>query len=162
MEPLNMHSDNLHPTKDDMVAFIEGHGIRRLPGFADDSVPSILWEDEDNPDSWKDFVEMAKTAGAPFVTMSEAVLEKEDVELLIEELQELHFPDEEAPDMDEAQTLVTHIGKTGYIQLGFAHQGMMFLHESSTDWYDRYQQLVDSVDDFSNVVFEDGDDDDEQ
>jgi hypothetical protein len=38
----------------------------------------------------------------------------------------------------------------------------MFLHESSTDWYDRYQQLVDSVDDFSNVVFEDGDDDDEQ
>lgn len=136
--------------------------MRRLPGFAGDTVPSILWEDEANPDSWKDFVEMAKAAGAPFVTISDIVLEKEDVELLIEEIQELHFPDEEAPEMDGAQTLVTHVGKTGYIQLGFAHQGMMFLHENSTSWYERYQQLLESVDDFSGVVFEDGDDDEEQ
>ena len=162
MEPLNIRPDNLHSTKDDMIAFIEGHGMRRLPGHAGEEVPSILWEDETNPDSWKDFVEMAKAAGAPFVTMSEVVLEKEDVELLIEELQEHHFPDDEAPEMDEAQALVTQIGKTGYIQLGFAHQGVMFLHENATDWYERYQQLLESVEDFSDIVFEDGDGDEEE
>ncbi|MBT9329727.1 hypothetical protein D0Y96_001655 [Acidipila sp. 4G-K13] len=156
-----MHPDNLHSTKDDMVAFIEGHGMRRLPGHAGDDVPGILWEDETNPDSWKDFVEMAKTAGAPFITMSDVVLEKDDVELLIEELQEHHFPDEEVPEVDEAQVLVTHIGKTGYLQLGFAHQGIMFLHESATGWYERYQQLLESVNDFGNIVLDDGDEEEE-
>ena len=162
MEPLNLHPDNLITTKDDMVAFIEGHGMRRLPAYASEDVPSMLWEDEQNPDSWKDFVEMARAAGAPFVTMSEVVLEKEDVELLIEELQEHHFPDEEAPEMDEAQSLVGHIGKTGYLQLGFPFQGVVFLHENSTDWYERYQALLESVDSFSDIVFEDGEEDEER
>jgi hypothetical protein len=54
-----MPPDNLHSLKDDMIAFIEGHGMRRLPGFVMEDVASVLWEDEQNPDSWKDFVEMA-------------------------------------------------------------------------------------------------------
>jgi hypothetical protein len=42
MNPL-MHFDNLASTKDDMVAFIAGHGIRRVPAHAGDDIPSILW-----------------------------------------------------------------------------------------------------------------------
>ncbi len=88
MNPLSMHSDNLASTKDDMVAFIAGHGIRRVPGYVGEDVPTVILDDEENPDGWKDFVEHAKAAGAPFVTMSEVVLEKEDVEMLIEEVQD--------------------------------------------------------------------------
>jgi len=164
MNPLSMHFDNLATTKDDMVAFIAGHGIRRVPAHAGEDIPSILWEDEANPDSWKDFVETAKAAGATFITMSDVVLEKEDVELLIEEVQEQEYHVEMvtgASDLDEAQTLVTHIGKVGHLQLGFPHQGIMFLYEASTEWYDRYQQLLDSVGDLGDIVFED-DDEDEQ
>ena len=94
-----IHQENLLSVKDDMVAFIEGHGMRRLPGFVGEEVPTVLWEDSGNPDSWKDFVETAKAAGAPFVTMSEVVLEKEDLEMLLEEMQAEHFPDEEVPDL---------------------------------------------------------------
>ena len=71
-----MQPDNLLSLKDDMVAFIEGHGMRRFPGFVGEDVPSILWEGNDNPDSWKDFVEMAKTASSAFLTMSDGILEK--------------------------------------------------------------------------------------
>jgi hypothetical protein len=162
MNPLSMHSDNLASTKDDMVAFIEGHGIRRVPGHAGDDVPSILWDDDENPDRWKDFVETAKAAGATFITMSEAVLEKEDVEMLIEEVQDQEFEaGAGSPDLEEAQTLVKHIGKIGHLQLGFPHQGIMFLCETSTEWYERYQQLLDTVDDLGNIVFEDEDEDEE-
>jgi hypothetical protein len=164
MNPLSMHSDNLATTKDDMVAFIAGHGLRRVPGHAGDDIPSILWEDEDNPDSWKDFVETAKAAGSPFLTMSEAVLEKEDVEMLIEEVQDQEFNlgmGGGSAELDEAQTLVTHIGKIGHLQLGFPHQGIMFLCEVSTEWYERYQQLLDTVDDLGDIVFEDEDEDEE-
>ncbi len=164
MNPFSMHVDNLASTKDDMVAFIEGHGIRRVPAHAGDDLPSILWEDEGNPDSWKDFVETAKAAGATFITMSDEVLEKEDVEILIEEVQEQEYTIDEASsasELDEAQSLVNHIGKVGHLQLGFPHQGIMFLYQTSTEWYDRYQQLLDAVGDLSNIVFED-DDEDEQ
>lgn len=163
MNPLSMHSDNLAVVKDDMVAFIEGHGMRRVPGHAGDDVPSILWDDEDNQDRWKDFVETAKAAGATFITMSEAVLEKEDVEMLIEEVQdqELNMEMGTSSELEEAQTLVRHIGKIGHLQLGFPHQGIMFLCETSTQWYERYQQLIDSIDDLGDIVFEDEDEDEE-
>lgn len=163
MNPL-MHSENLATVKDDMVAFIEGHGMRRVPGHAGDDVPSIMWDDETNPDRWKDFVETAKAAGATFITMSEAVLEKEDVEMLIEEVQDQEFNLEMgggSSELDEAQTLVKHVGKIGHLQLGFPHQGIMFLCETSTDWYERYQQLLESIDDLGDIVFEDEDDEDE-
>ncbi|HUB17388.1 MAG TPA: hypothetical protein VL990_02055 [Acidobacteriaceae bacterium] len=163
MNPFSMHLDNLASLKDDMIAFIEGHGIRRVPAHAGDDLPTILWEDENNPDSWKDFVETAKAAGATFITMSDAVLEKEDVELLIEEVQEQDYTIEatSTSELDEAQTLVGHIGKIGHLQLGFPHQGIMFLFETSTEWYERYQQLLDSVDDLGNIVFEDEDEDEQ-
>lgn len=163
MNPLSMHSDNLASVKDDMVAFIEGHGIRRVPGHAGDDVPSIMWDDDTNADRWKDFVETAKAAGATFITMSEAVLEKEDVEMLIEEVQDQEYNLEMggSTELEEAQALVKHIGKIGHLQLGFPHQGIMFLCETSTEWYERYQQLLDSIDDLGDIVFEDEDDDEE-
>jgi hypothetical protein len=156
-----MQPDNLLSLKDDMVAFIEGHGMRRFPGFAGEDVPSILWEDETNPDSWKDFVEMAKTASTPFLTMSEVILEKEDLEILIEHIRDQNFPDEEPTELDEVQYLVNYVGKLGYLQLGFAYQGVVYIHETSTLWYDRYQQLLESVEDFGDIVIESGSEDEE-
>lgn len=158
-----MQPENLISLKDDMVAFIAGHGMRRMSGYVSDDVPSVLFE-EDNSDGWKDFVEHAKASGAAFVTMSEIVLEKADIELLIEQLREDDFASEDAPELDEAQYLVNYVGKTGYLQLGFAHQGVMFIYETSTPWYDRFQQLMESLDDFTSLLAnsaDEGDDDDD-
>ena len=44
-----MQPDNLISLKDDMVAFIAGHGMRRLNGFVSEEVPSVIFEEE-NPD----------------------------------------------------------------------------------------------------------------
>ena len=52
-----MQSDNLISLKDDMIAFIAGHGMRRLNGYVAEEVPTVLFE-EDNPDGWKDFILM--------------------------------------------------------------------------------------------------------
>jgi hypothetical protein len=156
-----MIQTSLLSVKDDMVAFIEGHGLRRIPAYVGEEVPTVLWDDEDNADSWKDFVETAKAAGAPFLTMSDVRLEKADLELLIEELQEANFPDRETPELDEAQSLASYVGRVGYIQLGFAHQGVVFLHESTTSWYERYQSLLESLDHFGEIAFGDEDADED-
>ena len=149
-----MQSDNLISLKDDMVAFIAGHGMRRMNGYIPDDVPTVLFEEED-ADGWKDFVELAKAAGAPFVTMSEVVLEKADVAALIERISDQVYPDDEAQEIEEAERLVRHVGKIGYLQLGFAHQGVMFLFEVATDWYDSFQDLLETVSELGGIVVDD-------
>ncbi len=152
-----MQPDNLISLKDDMVAFIAGHGMRRMNCFVPEDVPTVIFEEE-NPDGWKDFVEHAKAAGAPFVTMSEVVLEKSDIVILLDQLREQTFPDDESSDLDDAEYLVNHVGKLGYLQLGFAHQGVMFIFETATDWYDRFQSLLETVTDLGGIVVDDSDD----
>jgi hypothetical protein len=156
-----MNIDNLLPLKDDMVAFIEGHGLKRLPGYVTEDIPSVIWEGDGNPDSWKDFVEMAKHAGAPFVTFSEMTLEREEIEALIEEAGEMNFPDEESSELVEAQWLRKYAGNLGYIQLGFVHQGVAFLHETTTEWYERFQGLLEDIETFQELVIGDREHDDE-
>ena len=162
MNSVSMSKDDLISLKDDMVAFIEGHGMQRLPGFITEDVPTVLWDGKDNPDSWKDFVEMAKHVGAPFVTFSEMTLEREELEALIEEAGEMNFPDEEPSELVEAQWLRKYAGMVGYIQLGFVYQGMAFLHETTTDWYERFQSLLEDVENFHDIVIDDHNHEDEE
>jgi hypothetical protein len=148
--------DDLSSLKDDMIAFIEGHGMRRFAGYVSEEVSSVMWKAK-HADSWKDFVELAKAAGAPFLTMDDAVLQPDELERLTDRLRNANYPDD--ADIEEARMLRAYTDKTGFIQLGWAHQGIVFLFETSTDWYDRYQRLVDIGEEFGGFVIDEHDDD---
>jgi len=142
--------DDLAALKDDMIAFISGHGLLRFPGYVDyEEVQCVVWKGDDNPDSWKDFVELAKTAGAPFLTMDAWTLQREDLDEMIERLGHVEFTNDE--DLEEARWLRTYLGKTGMLQLGFAYQGVMMVYESSTEWHDHYQRLQDLSENFGGI-----------
>ena len=133
-----------------MVAFIEGHGMLRFRGYVDyEEVQSVMWKSEDNPESWKDFVELAKAASAPFLTMDSWTLRREDLDELLRRLADAEFAGDE--DMEEARWLRTYLGKTGFVQLGFAHQGIMMVFEASTEWYERYQRVLEMAEDFADI-----------
>jgi hypothetical protein len=152
--------DDLTGLKDDMVAFIEGHGMRRYPGYVDyEEVQSVMWKSEGNPDAWKDFVELAKSAAAPFLTMDSWRLQREDLDDLIQRLSNAEFSNDE--DLEDAKWLRTYIGKTGFVQLGFAHQGVVMVYEASTEWYDRYQRMVEMAEDFGGIPIDEPDQDEE-
>jgi hypothetical protein len=153
--------DNLATLKDDMVAFIEGHGMRRFPGYVDhEDVQTVMWKSgEHDAEGWKDFVELAKTAGSPFLTMDSWQLEKEELEGMIQRLSNAEFTSDE--DIEDARWLRTYLGKVGFVQLGFAFQGMMMLYEASTEWYDHYQRLVEVSDDFGGIAIDGSGADDE-
>ena len=154
-----MQPDNLISLKDDMIAFIAGHGMRRFNGYITEEVPTVIFEEE-NSDGWKDFVEHAKEAGAPFITMSEVTLEKSDIAVLLDQLREQSFSNEDGSELDDAEYLVNHVGKVGYLQLGFPHQGVMFIFETATDWYDRFQTLIETVSDLGGIIVDDHDPED--
>jgi len=127
--PMSPTPEDLTILKDDMIAFIEGHGMRRFHGYA------------------------------PFLTMHSWKLEREELDELVERLSHSEFSD--GDDVEDARWLRTHVGKVGFLQLGWAYQGSMFLCESSTDWYDRYQRLLEVSEDFGGIPIDEPDQDDE-
>ena len=157
---MTLTPDNLASLKDDMVAFIEGHGIRRFPGFVDrEEVQTVMWKPDDDTEGWKDFVELAKAAGTLFITMDSWQLEKEELDGMIERLSSAEFSSDE--DVEDARWLRTYLGKTGFLQLGFAFQGVMMLYEIASGWYEHYQRLVEVSEDFGGLAIDDPGTDDE-
>ena len=153
--------EDLTTLSDDMVAFIEGHGMRRFCGYVhSDEVPTVLWDSGDKSESWKDFVELAKASNAPFLTMNSFHLNREEIDWIVESLQNSHFADEE--ELDEAKWLRSHVGHTGFVQLGWAHQGVIFLYENSTPWYERYQRLLEMAEEFGGIAIDEADKDDNE
>src|SRR5260370_9921386 len=93
---MSPHPDDLTGMKDDMTAFIEGLGMRRFFGYVEcEEVPSVLWDSEHNPDGWKDFVELAKSTGAPFLTMHSCALDREEFDRLCHALAQGDYTTEE-------------------------------------------------------------------
>ena len=128
-----------------MIAFIAGHGMRRLPGYVTEEVPSVVCLKRRMRTAGRILSSMRRRPGAPFVTMSEVLLEKDDLHVLMEQIREQNFPDGDGPEIEDAEHLLRHVGKLGYLQLGFAHQGVMFLFETATEWYDQFQDLMETV-----------------
>jgi len=151
--------DDLSTVKDDMVAFIEGHGMKRFHGYVTEEIDSVMWRQPEHGDEWKDFVELAKRAAAPFLTMNEVTLSRTDLDTLINRLKNATFPEDD--DIEDAQFLKTYVGKTGFVQLGWPFQGVMFLYELSTEWYERYQRLLDVAEGMGGLVIDEHDEDEE-
>jgi len=152
-------ADDLASLKDDMIAFIEGHGMRRFPGLVDyEEVQSVTWKSEDNPESWKDFVEIAKASAAPFLTMDSWRLEAEEFDSMLERLRSA---DVSSDYLEDAHWLRAYIGKTGFVQVGFPHQGVMMVYEAATAWYERYQSMLEMAEDLSGLSFDEPGPDDE-
>ena len=144
-----------------MIAFIEGQGMRRYFGYVEaEEIPSVLWESGENPDGWKDFVELAKSSGVPFLTMHSWKLDKEELDRLSQRLSDGEYTNEE--DLEEARWLKTYIGKTGFVQLGWAYQGCMFVYEAGTEWYEHYQHLRELADDVGGFMLDEHDQDEER
>jgi hypothetical protein len=90
--------------------------------------------------------------------MSDVILEPEDVATLISQVRDQNYPDGDSGELEEAQGLLQHVGKTGYLQLGFAQGGVIFLYETATEWYDLFQELMDSVSELGHIIVDDRDD----
>jgi hypothetical protein len=153
-----MQCEDLTSLKDDMTAFIEGHGMRRFHGYVTEDLNSVMWDAGENPDSWKDFVEVAKAADSRFLTMNDFVLERDDLDFLVDRLRDSAYVSNE--DLEEARWLRSYAGKTGFVQIGWPYQGLMFLYEISAEWYEHYQRLLDLAED-TGITIDEPDQDDE-
>ena len=74
-------------------------------------------------------------------------------------MEEGEYTNEE--DLEDARWLRTYVGKTGFVQLGWAYQGCIFLYETGTEWYEHYQRLHEISQDFGGLAIDESDQEDE-
>lgn len=155
-----MQSTNLSTLKDDMIAFIVGHGMRHFPAVIPEETARVWWNDpvteddgaNEGVESWKDFVEMAKAVGASMVCLGEDILDAAMLEVLVAEYQELPTSESPGSHLEKLDMIARHVGEVGHIELAFAHQGILFIHESATDWYNQYRAMVDMIDGLHELI----------
>jgi len=65
-------------------------------------------------------------------------------------------------DLEESRWLKSYVGKTGFLQLGWAYQGCVFVFEAGTEWYEHYQHLRELADDTGGFMIDEPDQDEER
>jgi hypothetical protein len=83
------------------------------------------------------------------------MLERAELDELVQRLAHSEFTD--GDDVEDARWLRAYLGKIGYLQLGWAYQGSMFICEVSTEWYERYQRLLEVSDEFGGIPIDETD-----
>ena len=116
----------------------------------------VYWERELGGDL-KDFLNVAKSEGAHLIIANWTVLDEDDIEDRIMPPDVADISNEELRKEISARNrrldaLRPNIGKTGSIILSFLKDGTEFIYAQSTEWYNKFREIVEEIE---------GDDDDD-
>jgi hypothetical protein len=128
---------------DEIVAAAERQGLLVFPGFVAEDLPAVWWHGD--PDHWPDFLGIAKAEGVRTLVVGRAVLEAEDLQDLAEWVEEKTGPGSSNGDRARLKTFERHIGSTGEIRLGWVKDGVAFLLQQQTEWYEEFLDLMQEV-----------------
>lgn len=120
-------------------------GLLTFPGYVGEDLPIIWWQGD--PNDWFGFLKIAKAEGVRTVFLGRAVLEAEDLQELAEWVEEKAGPGSSNGDRARLKEFERYIGYTGEIRLGWMRDGVAFLLQHRTEWYDEFLELMAEVED---------------
>jgi hypothetical protein len=130
---------------DEVVAAAERQGLLVFPGYIAEDLPAVWWQG--NPDNWPDFIGIAKAEGMRTLFVGRAILEAEDLQELAEWVEEKTGPGPSNGDRARLKTFERYIGSTGEIRLGWIKDGVGFVLQQQTEWYEEFLDLMQEVED---------------
>jgi hypothetical protein len=134
---------------DEMVAAADRQSLLIFPGYVSDDLPAVWWQGD--ADNWPDFVGIAKAEGARTLFVGRAVLEEEDLRDLAEWVEERAGGSSNG-DRARLKEFERYIGSTGEVRLGWIKDGVAYVLQHRTEWYEDFLDLMEEVE---------GEDDDE-
>ena len=120
-------------------------GLLTFPGYVGEELPAVWWQGD--PDDWFGFLMIAKAEGAKTVFVGRAVLEEEDLQELAEWVEERTGPGSSNGDRARLKEFERYIGCTGEIRLGWIRDGVAFMLQHRTEWYDEFLELMAEIED---------------
>ncbi len=128
---------------DEMTAAAERQSLLIFPGYVSDDLPQVWWQGD--PDNWPDFVGIAKAEGVRTLFVGRAVLEEDDLRDLAEWVEE-HSAGSSNGDRARLKDFERYIGATGEVRLGWIKDGVAYVLQHRTEWYEDFLDLMEEVD----------------
>jgi hypothetical protein len=115
-------------------------GLLVFPGYIGEDLPAVWWQGD--PDDWFGLLMIAKAEGARTIFLGRAALAAEDLQDLAEWVEENAGPGSTNGDRARLKEFERFIGSTGEVRLGYIKDGIAFLLQHRTEWYDEFLALV--------------------
>jgi len=138
---------------DDIVAAATRQGLLTFPGYVGEELPAIWWQGD--PNDWLEFLRIAKAEGVRTVFVGRAILEQEDLQDLAEWVDEKTGPGPSNGDRARLKEFERYIGATGEVRLGWVKDGVAFLLQQRTEWYESFLELADEIEEEEDDDLED-------
>ncbi|HEY6551775.1 MAG TPA: hypothetical protein VI669_00385 [Vicinamibacteria bacterium] len=129
----------------EIVAAVGRQGLLVYPGYVAEDLPTVWWQS--NPDQWPDFLGIAKAEGVRTLFVGRATLEAEDLQELAEWVDEKEGPGPSNGDRARLKTFERYLGLIGEIRMGWIKDGVAFILQQRTDWYEDFLDLMQEVED---------------
>jgi len=140
-----IHKSDLSRLYDEIREAVAEQGLLAFPGYVSEELPTVWWQGD--PDDWFGFLAIAKGEGARTLFVGRAVLEEGDLQDLAEWVEEKAGPGSSNGDRARLKEFERFIGYTGEVRLGWIRDGVAFLLQQRTEWYDDFLELVAETED---------------
>ncbi len=127
---------------DEMVAAADRQNLLIYPGYVSDDIPAVWWQGD--PEDWPDFLGIAKAEGTRTLFVGRAVLEEDDLRDLAEWVEERSAGSSNG-DRVRLKEFERYIGSTGEVRLAWIKDGVAYLLQHRTEWYEDFLDLMDEV-----------------
>jgi len=130
---------------DEMKESAADQGLLTFPGYVGEELPAVWWQGD--VEDWLGFLKIAKAEGVRTVYVGRAVLEEEDLQELAEWVEEKAGPGSTNGDRARLKEFERYIGSTGEVRLGWIRDGVAFLFQNRTEWYQEFLELMAEIED---------------
>ena len=125
---------------DEVVTGVTRQGLLVFPGYISDDLPAVWWQG--GSEDWQEFLRIGKAEGARTIYISRTVLEEEDLQEVAGWIEERAGPGSTNGDRARLKEFERYVGNTGEVRLGWIRDGVAFLFQVRTDWYEEFLELM--------------------
>lgn len=118
------------------------HGYHRMP----DTLNQVAWDTEFHPD-FRDFLSAAQKAGAKLFVFHHHPFSLDQIDEALDQLEESDFTRDEKRNFESRlRQLRAYEGFTSSLELSFSVDGLTYVYELHTEWYDALAEILAELD----------------
>ena len=150
---------DLEKMRADIQSHLQEGGFTVFYGFSRriDSLTHVNWDTAQHPD-FRDFLRVAREAGAKLIVFSHDSLGIDRIDEAIEDLEECDLSREEKRNYEKRlRDLQSYEGFTCSLELSFDLEGRVYLFEVQTEWFEELANIIAEIE--SSMPMEEDDED---
>ncbi len=131
-----------------MQAYLDELGVAVFYGYhrMSDTLNQVAWDTEFHPD-FREFVAAAQKAGTKLFVFHHLAFSLDQIDEALDQLEESDFTRDEKRNFESRlRQLRAYEGFTCSLELSFSVQGLIYVYELHTEWYDALAEILAELD----------------